>query len=915
MRKLVTYLCIFVLVALVPTLVCAQTNLLVNPGFESGGGPNAPPWIIGWWGGGGQAVKTVFHTGARSWEVDGTTPDSDYPAVLQPNITVSPDKYYVMKAWVKIPDASPTNPRWISQEYGYGGGGAIYVDLGEQTLETPDWVQLVTPMFKFPPGLTLLDYYCVYTDLGFIYYVDDCELLEYTPHKIGGTVTSGGAPLAGALVAASFTAPAFNGPLAVATTGADGTYSLYVPNGTWYVASKASRYSLSERPTPVVVSGSDVSGINFELSYVGIHKLIELKTDDLVVGDYVFTWPNTGTLGGTFEWGMTGAPMVEEVDGKKAVTLLGQEGDCYMVASFNSPPEICYDGAWSVAFWAYNPTVEEGIETVIGWGQRGADAQLCQIGYGANYPWSAGAHWGWYDIGFDSGTPAAAQWHLICLTFDGAEERVYADGLLNSTEEKILQIFPDQPFYLGCYHEPDMTTRIEYYSGSLASVEVYDAALTEAEVRELAGMTPIAEIITKPDETEVTVSAPITLAPKDRSGVQKSYLYLEDPDRTAAIRVESASSFDANAGGAAMVKGLLKTNAAGERYILTNAPSILVIGDPNAFVPAGPKPFGVNTKSVQEDSKTVARLVTVGGTIRTIAGDKSFFTIADGYYKDGSEVETKVVIEGRSKIGWFNVGDFVQVIGVVSKASAATKVVIYRDIVTKSWKCGFEPEEGYALGDVNGQNGWVLGWNPRDLVAPATVSNERAASGTQSLKCDVPNSYAGYWWENLFCLDSPPAIPNVPMKSATVKMKIWRDGGTTVYKTKTYPNVWFNQIGWYPWNRYWDFGDDPDTLVNSNTTTLMHAQIYNDTPRRYGDPGWPQIAGRFVGIVVFDDYTNSQRSVWYDGALVADKLAMTGNGLGGGLTIFYGSANPWVDGQILGKPAYIDDIEVSWELR
>lgn len=734
---------------------------------------------------------------------------------------------------------------------------------------------------------------------------------------VTGRVTGDGTPLAGAQVAASGSPNAFKGPAASAITALDGRYALRVHDGTWYVAARKARYAPNPTPdTTVVVSGGDVANVDFALTYVGPTKLVELNADALPAGPLA-SCPNTGTVGGSFNTGAAGMPIVEQVAGKMAVTFAGAAADTFMVSSFTSPCGICGSDPWSGAFWVYNPTVEWGIEAVIGWGQRGNDAELCELGYGRDAAWSAGAHWGWFDIGFDRGTPTAAQWHHICVTFDGGEERVYTDGLLNSREEKFLRIFPDEPMYLGCYHNPD-GWRSDYYSGSLASLEVYDYALTAAEVAEKAGVATIASVLTQPDETAITVTAPITLAPKDKTGTRTHYFYCEDMDRTAGIRIESAAPHEANVGGGARVTGQLNTNAAGERYILAAAPEILFPGGlPNVA------PLGMNTKSVQADPLAVGKLVTVGATITQIAGDGSYFTIVDGYTQGGSEVETKVVIVGVSKIADFKVGDLVQVTGVVSKESPTVNVIIYRDIVTRYWKTGFEPDGGYTLGDIAGQNGWFIGWNPKSIVSPATISNEHVATGAQSLKLEVLENWAGEWWQNLFCLWSAQVMPDVPQRSATIRMKVWRDGGTTEYPTGsgTYkPNVWFNQVGWYPYEtgyRYWDFGDDPNTLTNGDTTTVMHAQIYNERPRRYEDLGWPQIAGRFVDIVVFDDYVNHQRSVWYDGLPVADKVSVPdwADRFGPGIVLFYGSANPWgADPGIWGKPAYVDDVEVSWEL-
>ena len=46
--------------------LAAQTNLLVNPGFEEGTHNDAPPWAVGGWRGSVRAVTTEKHSGRRS---------------------------------------------------------------------------------------------------------------------------------------------------------------------------------------------------------------------------------------------------------------------------------------------------------------------------------------------------------------------------------------------------------------------------------------------------------------------------------------------------------------------------------------------------------------------------------------------------------------------------------------------------------------------------------------------------------------------------------------------------------------------------------------------------------------------------------------------------------------------------------
>jgi len=56
----------------------------------------------------------------------------------------------------------------------------------------------------------------------------------------------------------------------------------------------------------------------------------------------------------------------------------------------------------------------------------------------------------------------------------------------------------------------------------------------------------------------------------------------------------------------------------------------------------------------------------------------------------------------------------------------------------------FEASEGYALGDINNQNGWVVtGDGEGGFIANQSISNTLATNGTQSLKIDEDADFGG----------------------------------------------------------------------------------------------------------------------------------------------------------------------------
>lgn len=174
-------------------------------------------------------------------------------------------------------------------------------------------------------------------------------------------------------------------------------------------------------------------------------------------------------------------------------------------------------------------------------------------------------------------------------------------------------------------------------------------------------------------------SKPVTLAPTSAGGVRTtSYFYVEEPDRCAGIRVDNPIGFtDAlRVGDAVNLTGILATTAAGERCLHLTV-------NPTSVSQATVGVMGVNTRAIQTDDMLVGLLVRVVGVIRSLAGDRTSFMMADGYSAFGDEELTKVVAVGSPLANGFAVGDFVSVNGIVSKdaaPSSVAKVLLMRDL-------------------------------------------------------------------------------------------------------------------------------------------------------------------------------------------------------------------------------------------
>ena len=102
-------------------------------------------------------------------------------------------------------------------------------------------------------------------------------------------------------------------------------------------------------------------------------------------------------------------------------------------------------------------------------------------------------------MGFDGGVPAAHTWHTIGVTYQGGPnsvETVMVDGLVNATEVKTLNIWPNCPMTVGAAYDGNSSdpnvriTPIRPFSGALADLKVYNIAIPLRDLAVLMG-TPL----------------------------------------------------------------------------------------------------------------------------------------------------------------------------------------------------------------------------------------------------------------------------------------------------------------------------------------------------------------------------------------------------------------------------------------
>lgn len=87
---------------------------------------------------------------------------------------------------------------------------------------------------------------------------------------------------------------------------------------------------------------------------------------------------------------------------------------------------------------------------------------------------------GHFDMRYNK-VPQENEWHHIVLTFDGVVEKVYVNGVLDNSQVMTLASAVDNAtFIVGA-----SDGRGENYSGYMASMQMYDYALTEENIKEL----------------------------------------------------------------------------------------------------------------------------------------------------------------------------------------------------------------------------------------------------------------------------------------------------------------------------------------------------------------------------------------------------------------------------------------------
>ena len=192
---------------------------------------------------------------------------------------------------------------------------------------------------------------------------------------------------------------------------------------------------------------------------------------------------NLGTLGGQFV--QSGQLSFEREEGSGIAAIRFEKG-ALTLNNIPVPQSLAWNGAFTVAAWVKNPTIQREGECLVSWCNR-RTFNLANS-YNALFYNSSGhgavAH---LDSHFDmryKRLPAADQWHHIVVTFDGVAEKFYVNGVLDNARKMTLaSAINNARILIGS------SDTGEHYTGYMASVRMYDYPFTEAELNRLMQQT------------------------------------------------------------------------------------------------------------------------------------------------------------------------------------------------------------------------------------------------------------------------------------------------------------------------------------------------------------------------------------------------------------------------------------------
>lgn len=217
---------------------------------------------------------------------------------------------------------------------------------------------------------------------------------------------------------------------------------------------------------------------NTEPAVVSTHsKIIDITAEGLTINALTAV-PNKGSISGAFVKVGDVSVSTDKDTGKEVFEF--KKGA--LVFDQPVPKNLAWNGSFTVATWVKNPEIANEGEFLASWCNRRefslANSYNALAYNSGNY--GAAAHLdGHFDMRYKT-IPKANEWHFIVLTFDGVVEKIYVDGVLDNSQNMLLSSAIDNAeIIIGA---SDIG---ENYSGFMASLQMYDYALSDEEIKKM----------------------------------------------------------------------------------------------------------------------------------------------------------------------------------------------------------------------------------------------------------------------------------------------------------------------------------------------------------------------------------------------------------------------------------------------
>jgi hypothetical protein len=215
--------------------------------------------------------------------------------------------------------------------------------------------------------------------------------------------------------------------------------------------------------------------------------LVKLDLDKISPSDSLSSIPNSGTVGGNFS--KSGDVSVEK-DQEGGFKYIRFNNGSLTLNDRAVPASLAWNGAYTVSVWVKNPNVDKEGECLVSWCDR-TEFNLANS-YNALFynsgGYGAAAHLeGHFDMRYKN-VPTENTWHHIVLTFDGVVEKIYVDGVLDNSQNMLLASAVEKAkIILGA------SDTGENFTGYMASMQMYDKAMSQEEIVQLMDATkPVA---------------------------------------------------------------------------------------------------------------------------------------------------------------------------------------------------------------------------------------------------------------------------------------------------------------------------------------------------------------------------------------------------------------------------------------